>query len=148
MDSLRKKSEKSLPKLYMIIWVILTVLLFLIRFLLSNVIENQLVGLFFGYLLIVSLPFGMTIIDKQRDIFNYLQAHHKKEWEKRFGKELSIYTFSGARQKRMYYSKEDFGDPILKLKRKDFRSFYVLTYVVIICSILIDIIMLLVFSVK
>ena len=148
MECLGKYSVKNRVKIYWIIWAIATILLFVIRLLWNLVTDKQLTGLFIGYFILVCIPLNITIFLKQINLINYLKTHHKKKWEERFGTELSIFVLSRSKKKQVYFSKEDFGDPILRLIRKDYRSFFIFTNVVIISTFIIDIIMMLVFPVK
>lgn len=146
MDPLRKNTEKSHIKLYWALWVISIFLL--VIFLWTNVTGKQFGGLFFGYILLVCMPLNIIFLFKQVDLFNYLQTHHKKEWEKHFGTKLSIYTFSRSKKKQIYFSKEDFGDPILNHKRKEYKRFYIFFNTVTIGFVLIFFTMMVVFPVK
>ena len=148
MDHLKKYTKKSSIKLYSVIWLILTILLFLVWSLQPIFAKKHLELLFFGYIILVNIPIGMTFSYKQIDIFNYIKNNHQKKWKKHFGTELSMYSSSVSKLKRICFSKEDFGDPILHLMRIDYRSFFIFTYSVLICTIVIDFIILLAFSVK
>lgn len=143
-----KNIEKSNIKLYWALWVISIMLLFVVRLFWTNITGKQLESLFFIYFLLVCITLNLIFFAKQVDLFNYLQRHHKKEWEKHFGTKLSMYAFSRSKKKQIYFSKEDFGDPILNQKRKDYRNFFIFMQIVIICTVFIDIMMVVVFQVK
>ena len=148
MERFEKYSSKHRVKIYWIIWEVSIILVFSIKLLWNNVTDKQLTSLFTTYVLLVSVPLYLTTFFKQINLVNYLQTHHQQKWEERFGRKLIWFTFSRSKMKQIYFSKEDFGDPILTLIRKDYRSFYIFTNLVIISTLLIAVIMMSAFPVK